>query len=144
MYAFNSGDLIRFRSHEKYWSTWEDLRKNQRQLENKIRLLSIVELAVTRPQRSITFDEIVNRAQIDKMEVELLVMKALSRGLVRGAIDQVNETVHINWIQPRVLESKQVSYLIETGVGIGTGSSEIPNPGKILFLKRDPGPVSNI
>jgi 26S proteasome regulatory subunit N9 len=41
-------------------------------------------------------------------EVEFLVMKALSRGLVRGSIDQVNQLVSITWVQPRVLDRKQV------------------------------------
>ncbi|KAK6021890.1 hypothetical protein OSTOST_12430 [Ostertagia ostertagi] len=41
-------------------------------------------------------------------EVEFLVMKALSKDLVRGAIDQVNKTVLITWVQPRVLNTTQV------------------------------------
>lgn len=39
----------------------------------------------------------------------MLVMKALSKDLVRGAIDQVNRTVLITWVQPRVLNASQVS-----------------------------------
>ena len=36
-------------------------------------------------------------------------MKALSLGLVRGTIDQVDAKVHLTWVQPRVLDKKQIS-----------------------------------
>ncbi len=41
-------------------------------------------------------------------QVELLVMKALSLGLVKGSIDQVDKKVHMTWVQPRVLDRNQV------------------------------------
>ncbi|KAH7932873.1 hypothetical protein HPB49_003965 [Dermacentor silvarum] len=40
-------------------------------------------------------------------QVEVLVMKALSLGLVRGTIDQVDGQVHMQWVQPRVLSREQ-------------------------------------
>lgn len=61
-------------------------------------------------QRQITFTEIAQRAQIEKNKVEFLVMKALSIGLIKGSIDQVNESVNISWIQPRVLSVDQVCF----------------------------------
>ncbi|KAB1251502.1 26S proteasome non-ATPase regulatory subunit 13 [Camelus dromedarius] len=36
-------------------------------------------------------------------QVELLVMKALSVGLVKGSIDEVDKRVHMTWVQPRCL-----------------------------------------
>ena len=36
-------------------------------------------------------------------------MKALSLDLVRGLIDQVDQLVHMTWVQPRVLDKDQVS-----------------------------------
>ena len=41
-------------------------------------------------------------------KVELLVMKALSLKLVKGTIDQVEQFVQMNWVQPRVLDKEQV------------------------------------
>ena len=41
-------------------------------------------------------------------EIEILIMKALSLGLVRGSIDQVAEIARINWVQPKVLDMKQI------------------------------------
>ena len=39
----------------------------------------------------------------------MLVMKALSLGLVKGSIDEVDNKVHLTWVQPRVLDLEQVS-----------------------------------
>ena len=41
-------------------------------------------------------------------QVELLVMKALSLGLVKGHIDEVEQRIHMTWVQPRVLDLEQV------------------------------------
>jgi 26S proteasome regulatory subunit N9 len=35
-------------------------------------------------------------------------MKCLSKGLVKGQIDQVSETVELTWVQPRVLDREQL------------------------------------
>lgn len=36
-------------------------------------------------------------------------MKALSVGLVKGSIDEVDGRVHMTWVQPRVLDLQQVT-----------------------------------
>lgn len=41
-------------------------------------------------------------------EVEYLLMKALSEGLVRGSIDQVAGVARISWVQPKVLDKNQI------------------------------------
>jgi 26S proteasome regulatory subunit N9 len=43
------------------------------------------------------------------LQVELLVMKALSLGLVKGFIDEIDQKVSLTWVQPRVLDLQQVS-----------------------------------
>ena len=42
------------------------------------------------------------------LEVELLVVRAISLNLVKGVIDEVDEKVHMTWVQPRVLNTEQV------------------------------------
>ena len=54
------------------------------------------------------FQEICQETSLPLEEVELLVMKALSLNLVKGYIDQVEQKVYMTWVQPRVLDKKQV------------------------------------
>jgi 26S proteasome regulatory subunit N9 len=115
LYSFNSGDLNKFREYESKWGVWNDINKNKENLEGKIRLLCLMEIALGRnsKNRHISFKEISEKALIEIKKVEYLVMKALSKGLVKGSIDQVNRTVHITWVQPRVLSPAQIYQMSE-------------------------------
>jgi len=115
LYSFNSGDLNKFREYESKWGVWNDIKKNKEALEGKIRLLCLMEIALGRnsKERHISFNEIAKKALIDVSKVEFFVMKALSKGLVKGSIDQVNRIVHITWVQPRVLSPAQVYQMSE-------------------------------
>ena len=54
-------------------------------------------------ERSMTFERISQGCQIEEGDVELLVMKSMSLGLIRGTIDEVDRVVHIDWAMPRYL-----------------------------------------
>ena len=58
--------------------------------------------------RNLSFKDISATTGVNEDEVELLVMKALAQGLLKGTIDQVDSTAHFTWVQPRVLDKKQV------------------------------------
>jgi 26S proteasome regulatory subunit N9 len=58
-----------------------------------------------------SFATISRETKVRQTEIEHLIMKALSLGLVRGTIDQVDEVAHITWVQPKVLDMKQVGAL---------------------------------
>jgi 26S proteasome regulatory subunit N9 len=60
-------------------------------------------------ERQLTFKEIGQITNLKEDQVEALVMKAIAKGLVNGAIDEVSRTVHMTWVQPRVLDREQVS-----------------------------------
>ncbi|KFQ84546.1 26S proteasome non-ATPase regulatory subunit 13, partial [Phoenicopterus ruber ruber] len=87
-----------------------DLAANEALLLQKIQLLCLMEMTFTRPanHRQLTFEEIAKSAKVTVNEVELLVMKALSVGLVKGSIDEVDKKVHMTWVQPRVLDLQQI------------------------------------
>lgn len=40
-------------------------------------------------------------------------MRGMSLGLINGSIDEVDQTVNITWVQPRVLDKIQISLLHE-------------------------------
>lgn len=92
------------------WTKIPDLLAQEAKLREKISLLCLMEMTFKRAsdQRSISFKDIAQEAQIPVGDVELLVMKALAKQLVRGAIDQVANVVYLTWVQPRVLNREQV------------------------------------
>lgn len=110
LYAFNSGNVETFRALKTAWGQQPDLAANETLLLKKIQLLCLMEMTFTRPanHRQLTFEEIAKSAQVTVNDVELLVMKALSVGLLRGSIDEVDKRVHITWVQPRVLDLQQI------------------------------------
>jgi 26S proteasome regulatory subunit N9 len=63
--------------------------------------------------RSIPFATISSETKLPLDEVEILVMKALSLGLIKGTIDQVDSVVRVNWVQPRVLDRNQIKGMQE-------------------------------
>lgn len=113
LYAFNSGDLSKFEQLKHHWQKQADLNRNYKSLRQKISLLCLMELTFKRPSndRNLTFEMIAKEAQLPLEEVELLVMKALSLGLVKGSIDEVEQMVHMTWVQPRVLDLTQIGHM---------------------------------
>uniref|UniRef100_A0A9J7Y9D5 26S proteasome non-ATPase regulatory subunit 13 n=1 Tax=Cyprinus carpio carpio TaxID=630221 RepID=A0A9J7Y9D5_CYPCA len=89
LYAFNAGNVEKFQALKTAWGQ---------------------QMTFTRQtnHRQLTFLEIAQSAQIQANEVELLVMKALSVGLIKGSIDEVEQKVHMTWVQPRVLDVQQI------------------------------------
>ncbi|NXF49977.1 PSD13 ATPase, partial [Oceanites oceanicus] len=110
LYAFNSGNVETFQALKSAWGQQPDLAANETLLLQKIQLLCLMEMTFTRPanHRQLTFEEIAKSAKVTVDEVELLVMKALSVGLVKGSIDEVDKRVHMTWVQPRVLDLQQI------------------------------------
>lgn len=111
LYAFNSGSLAKYEELRAFWKEQPDLAAQELAMRQKISLLCLMEMTFRRPgnHRTLTFNEIATEARLPEHEVELLVMKALSLELVRGSIDQVNKTVHMYWVQPRVLAKEQIA-----------------------------------
>lgn len=108
--AFNSGNVATYESLKANWAKQPDLNGNQEILYEKLCLLTLMEMTFRRDanDRQLTFADIAQHTGLDEDKVELLVMKALSKKLVKGQIDQVGLTVNLTWVQPRVLDKDQV------------------------------------
>ncbi|XP_072017784.1 26S proteasome non-ATPase regulatory subunit 13-like [Amphiura filiformis] len=111
LFAFNSGSLDKFETMASVWKQQPDLAASELALRQKISLLCLMEMTFKRPanNRNIGFNDIATEAKLPLNEVEILVMKALSLGLVKGSIDQVEQKVQMTWVQPRVLDLKQIA-----------------------------------
>jgi len=44
-------------------------------------------------------------------QVEWLLMKAMSVGLMKGLIDEVEQTISVTWMNPRMVEKRQYAVL---------------------------------
>ena len=110
LFAFNRGDLATFDKLSNNLSKNEILNSHKIFLYQKISLAALTELVFRRPphDRAMTFQTISQETKVRPNEIEHLLMKALSLGLLRGKIDQVAEVARINWVQPKVLERTQI------------------------------------
>lgn len=110
LFAFNRGDLSAYRVLSDNISKNPLLKEHQTFLYQKISLSALTETVFRRPphDRAMTFSTIAQETQVKPNEIEHLIMKALSLGLLRGTIDQVAEVARINWVQPKVLDMKQI------------------------------------
>lgn len=111
---YNSGDMEGF---EKLSKTGDFLKQPLLVsaipfLRQKLCLMTLMETVFRRSKADrgkMTFGEIARDTRVGLEEVEHVVMKALSLGLVKGSIDEVDGIVLISWVQPRVLDKKQIA-----------------------------------
>lgn len=113
LYAFNRGDMDKFESLKPLWTQQADLKSAEVTMRQKICLLCLMEMAFTRPanNKQLLFNEISAKTKLPEDEIELLVMRALSLGLVKGSIDQIDRKVFVVWVQPRVLDLNQIKMM---------------------------------
>lgn len=106
LFAFNRGDLQAYNILQQHLDANTLLKEHQQFLYQKISLSALTQLVFSRaPQdRSMTFTAISQETKVQLDEIEHLIMKALSLGLLRGSIDQVAEVARITWVQPKVLD----------------------------------------
>jgi 26S proteasome regulatory subunit N9 len=124
--AFNSGNVALYqelcKAHNTALSAQPALVQNERKLLEKINILCLMEIIFSRSSenRTIPLNVIAERTRLSVEDVEYLLMKSLSARLIEGIIDQVDGTVHVSWVRPRVLGIDQVKSLrdrLDTWVG---------------------------
>lgn len=110
----NSGNLQEFRNWMvKAVAQSPLLAHHERFLYQKITLTALLELVSTQAMasRQLTFAQILEFTGVPLDDVEQLVIKGFSLGLIQGSINQIEETVSVTWLQPRILNLDQVNVL---------------------------------
>ncbi|KAI5925618.1 hypothetical protein F4810DRAFT_58365 [Camillea tinctor] len=109
--AFNRGDLAAYDVLSGHINSNPLLKEHMEEIRQKIYLAALTESVFRRPphQRAMSFGTISADTKVRPDEIEHLVMKALSLGLVRGTIDEVDELVNFTWVQPRILDMSQIA-----------------------------------
>ncbi|KAM7533499.1 hypothetical protein Aperf_G00000121931 [Anoplocephala perfoliata] len=115
LHAFNRGDLDSILALRPQWSAVNDLAAAADLLQEKALLLALMEMFFRRPsnQRTVSFIDISAATKLPVDKIEALVMRALSLNLMKGRIDEVNQTVTLTWLQPRVLDLEQIGSMAQ-------------------------------
>ena len=81
--------------HQDYTSRFPMIMKEMAYLDQKVRILAFLELLFQckKDERCLSFSQIAQHCLVQPNEVEMLVMKAMSLELVRGSIDEIDQTV---------------------------------------------------
>ncbi|KAJ2815748.1 26S proteasome regulatory subunit [Coemansia erecta] len=114
--AFNSGDIGKFEAQTGALHAQPLLAQQEAFLQQKIRLMALIESMFRRQgtgARTIAFADVSAETKMPVGEIEHLVMKALSLGLIRGGIDQVAQQITVQWVQPRYLGKDQIKNIVD-------------------------------
>jgi len=117
--AFQNGDVAAFErvvaANAAAVASHPALVAAEAAVREKITLAALVELAARRAatDRAIAFADVAREARVPVERVEALVLRALSLGLLKGRIDELERTVDVTFVRPRVLDRAQVAALKE-------------------------------
>ncbi|CUS23435.1 LAQU0S10e00320g1_1 [Lachancea quebecensis] len=107
-------------------------------LRQKICLMTLVESVFVKNIRTLSFDDIASATHLPKDNVEHLVMRSISLGLLKGSIDQVNELVTVAWVQPRIINGDQINKmkqrLVEWNEEVSSLGKKIEARGKSIWV----------
>ncbi|KAF3186422.1 26S proteasome regulatory subunit [Orbilia oligospora] len=127
LYAFNEGNIGKYEGLTVHLAKEPTLAGRGDFLRRKIRLSALTEAVFVRPpnERALSFATIMKETQVAPDEVEHLLMKALSLGLIRGSIDQVSGIARISWVQPKVLTMQQIKGMRDRLIEWDSGVSQL-------------------
>jgi len=116
--ATAAGDVPRFRQlsqqHAALIQTQPALTGRAAAVQEKLTLTALVLTVLSKDshERNLSFAELQTALHLDSLDqVEWVLMRAFSVGLLSGSMDQCEQTVNITWVQPRVLSTGQMSEL---------------------------------
>lgn len=117
MKTLGEGNISEFektvQQHNEYISKFPNIVAEMQYLEQKVRIVAFLEMIFNagKDERSMSFTKISKGCLIDEGDVELLVMKSMSLGLIKGMIDEVDRVVHITWAMPRYLSKNHLQIM---------------------------------
>ena len=115
--ALHRGDIDGFNlvvdTHRDAYFAQPALAAKHEEVKKKVVLLSLLNIAFERHahERTIAFVDIAKRTRIPLDQVEWVCMRAMSLGLIRGSMDEVDQSINITWVRPRVLDKDQLSLI---------------------------------
>lgn len=82
-------------------------------VKEKLTLLALMNFVFETPahERTISFAAVAAHCRVALDQVEWVAMRAMSLGLIKGSMDEVEQMLQVDWVQPRVLNSTQMGHL---------------------------------
>lgn len=117
--VFNRGDIqafgVLYNSHKADFDAQPALMFRMDFIKEKLTLLALMNLVFETPsdERTIPFAVVAEHCVVPEEQVEWMAMRAMSLGLIKGSMDQVDQTLTVNWLQPRVLDNGQMKHLAD-------------------------------
>jgi 26S proteasome regulatory subunit N9 len=115
--SFNSAKVDQFeemlKNYQDKIANEEILRNNYALIKVKIRIAALLDLIFqkNKNERVISFKEIAQVCCCSLNDIEILLIKAMSLGLIRGHVDEVESKFVVNWIQPKYLDNEKITIL---------------------------------
>ncbi|ELP83526.1 26S proteasome non-ATPase regulatory subunit, putative [Entamoeba invadens IP1] len=115
--AINNGNMKMYLKVQEdlsqLFSTEPSLIQNKNQIIEKASIVSLMELIFRSmtENRTFSFTKIAEVTCVPLNSVEILVMRALSLGLVKGFISQVQQEATFYWVLPRILDKTQFQFV---------------------------------
>ena len=136
--SFNSGDLSCLRSQEAKISSHPALMAHLPFLQEKLCLMSLAQFLFLqiKNDRRVHFSKISNETNVPIDQVEFLLIRAMSCKIIKGIIDQVDSSITVTWIQPRLLDQIQINDL---NIAITTWNKKVSHTLEIVQDMREKG-----
>mmetsp|Transcript_61057 Transcript_61057/g.138107 ORF Transcript_61057/g.138107 Transcript_61057/m.138107 type:complete len:299 (+) Transcript_61057:428-1324(+) len=132
---FNRGDIeafsLLFSQHQADIEAQKALAYRLDFVREKLTLLALVNLVFDTPsqERTIPFSTIAAHVRLPVDQVEWLAMRAMSLGLIKGSMDELDQTLQVDWVQPRVLDKDQLGAL---AARLGEWAVKVDETGKYI------------
>lgn len=111
MYCYN-GDIQKF---EQLLAQSKNviLQNKSDFLKQKVRILALLNYIFNKKstERVISFNDISNICNISYDNVEYVLLHCLALNIIQGSINQTQQYIKVNWIQPTVLNNNQIQLL---------------------------------